>query len=60
MYKIVSKVLASQLKHVIGEVMNEDQSSYIEGKHILEGPLVINEVIAWAKKDQETKLSFQS
>lgn len=53
MYKIVSKILASRLKQVIGEIVNEVQSSYIEGRHILEGLLIINEVAAWAKKTKK-------
>lgn len=44
MYKIMAKILASRLKWVVGTVVDEVQSIYIEGRNILEGPLVINEI----------------
>lgn len=53
MYKIVSKILASRLKQVVGSVVGEVQSAYIEGRHILEGPLMVNEVYSWAKNTKE-------
>lgn len=53
MYKIFAKVLALGLKLVVGLVVEEVQSAYIEGRHILEGPLIINEVCLWAKKAKE-------
>lgn len=53
MYKIVSKIPASRLKLVVGSMVDEIQSTYIEGRHILEGPLIINEVCSWAKKEKK-------
>ena len=44
LYKIVSKILATRLKAVIGNVVDEVQFAYVEGRYILDGPLIINEV----------------
>ncbi|KAL7613388.1 hypothetical protein Lser_V15G07136 [Lactuca serriola] len=56
LYKIIAKLMASRLKLVIGSVINEVQSTYIIGRYILDGPLIINEVCSWAKQSKE--LSF--
>lgn len=59
MYKIISKVLSIRLKKVIGECIGNVQSAFIEGRNILEGPLIINEMYSWAKKSKEKMLLFK-
>lgn len=49
-YKIIAKALASRIKKVIGTVIDEVQTAFIEGRNILDGPLIINELCSWAKK----------
>ncbi|KAI3509571.1 hypothetical protein L1887_24947 [Cichorium endivia] len=58
-YKIISKILAIRLKKVIGKVISDVQSAYVEGRNILDGPLVINELYAWAKKVKRKILLFK-
>ncbi|MFS8007526.1 putative RNA-directed DNA polymerase [Helianthus anomalus] len=48
--KVLSKVLANRLKKVLPSVISESQSAFLKGKFILDGPLIINEVINWFKK----------
>ncbi|KAJ0877929.1 putative RNA-directed DNA polymerase [Helianthus annuus] len=48
--KVISKVLANRLKKVMGNIIHETQSAFLSGRFILDGPLIINEVYAWAKK----------
>ncbi|KAJ9546518.1 hypothetical protein OSB04_019061 [Centaurea solstitialis] len=48
--KVVSKVLAEHLKQVVGSVIRNTQSTFIKGRSILDGPLMINELISWARK----------
>lgn len=50
MYKIGAKIHACRIKKVIGSVVDEVQSAYVEGGNILDGPLVVNEIYSWAKK----------
>lgn len=48
-HKIISNALAARLKRVIGYVIEEVQTSFIEGRDILDGPMIINEIGGWAK-----------
>lgn len=50
MYKIVAKLLANRIKKLIGSVVDEVQSTYVEGRNILDRPLIVNEICSWAKK----------
>lgn len=58
-YKVISKTLANRLKAVIGKVIDEVQSAFVEGRHILEGPLIVNELCSWAKKEKKEMLLFK-
>nr|KAJ0208293.1 hypothetical protein LSAT_V11C500264970 [Lactuca sativa] len=49
-YKIIVKVLASRVKNVISYVIDEVESSYNEGRNILDGHLINSEVVTWAKR----------
>ncbi|XP_076890699.1 uncharacterized protein LOC143541890 [Bidens hawaiensis] len=61
--KIISKVVAARLKKVIGEVISNSQSAFVKERYILDGPLVLNEVIGWVKKNRRQisllKLDFE-
>lgn len=59
LYKIIAKTLAGRIKQVIGSVVNEVQFAYVEGRNILDGPLIVNEVCAWAKKSARKVLLFK-
>ena len=52
MYKIITKVLASRLKVVISSIIDETQSTYVDGGNILDMPLIMNEVSTWAIKSK--------
>lgn len=43
-YKIVAKILANHLKVVLGSVVDEVQTAYVNGRNILDGPLMMNEM----------------
>lgn len=53
LYKIMAKILASLLKTMIGDVIGDVQFANVEGRNILDGPLIINEIYYWAKKVKE-------
>ncbi|KAJ0469537.1 putative RNA-directed DNA polymerase [Helianthus annuus] len=48
--KSISKVIAGRIKRVIGEVIFESQYAFLKERFILDGPLVLNELIGWIKK----------
>ncbi|KAJ9560359.1 hypothetical protein OSB04_005519 [Centaurea solstitialis] len=47
--KVISKVLAERLKRVIDKVISPEQTAFVRGRNILDGPLIVNEIISWAK-----------
>jgi len=49
-YKVLAKLLANRLKNVIGSVISDTQSTFIHGRQILDGLLVVNEVVHETKK----------
>jgi len=59
LYKITAKVLAIRLKSVIGSVVDDVQSAYIEGRNILDGPLIMNEIVSWAKRCNKKPFLFK-
>nr|GEV88907.1 RNA-directed DNA polymerase, eukaryota [Tanacetum cinerariifolium] len=44
-YKIVAKFLANRLSKVIDSIISNEQSAFISGRQILDGPLILSEVI---------------
>ncbi|KAL4589627.1 hypothetical protein LXL04_002535 [Taraxacum kok-saghyz] len=51
-YKILSKCLANRIRRFIGSVIGEMQTAFIKGRNILDGPLIANEMYAWAKRSK--------
>lgn len=51
--KVISKVLANRIKKVMGSIIHETQSAFLAGRYILDGPLIINEILSWAKKTEK-------
>lgn len=58
-YKILAKALSSRHKMMFGYVIDEVQTAFIENRNILDGPLIINEVCAQAKKSKTKTFLFK-
>ncbi|GKD08176.1 RNA-directed DNA polymerase, eukaryota, reverse transcriptase zinc-binding domain protein, partial [Tanacetum coccineum] len=58
-YKIIAKVLANHLKHVLPSVVGEVQMAYIKGRQIIDGPLFVDEIISWAKTHKKKLMLFK-
>ncbi|GJW61371.1 RNA-directed DNA polymerase, eukaryota, reverse transcriptase zinc-binding domain protein [Tanacetum coccineum] len=52
-YKVIAKILANRLQGVVYSVVSEVQAAYIKDRQIIDGPLMVNEVISWASKKKE-------
>ncbi|KAJ0702066.1 putative RNA-directed DNA polymerase [Helianthus annuus] len=57
--KVISKVLASRLKKVLGSVISDSQTAFLKNRLILDGPLIINEVGSWIKSQKKKALLFK-
>ncbi|GJU53564.1 putative RNA-directed DNA polymerase, eukaryota, reverse transcriptase zinc-binding domain protein [Tanacetum coccineum] len=58
-YKIVAKILANRLSKVMDSIISHEQSAFISGRQILDGPLILSEVIEWYKKKKKKMLLFK-
>ncbi|XP_071688860.1 uncharacterized protein [Rutidosis leptorrhynchoides] len=56
MYKIITKILAMRLVKVLDKIIGKEQSYFITGRQILDGPLILNETIEWYKRRKEKLL----
>nr|GEY20786.1 RNA-directed DNA polymerase, eukaryota, reverse transcriptase zinc-binding domain protein [Tanacetum cinerariifolium] len=58
-YKIIATVLANRLFKVIDKIVSHEQTTFIAGRQILDGPLIRTEVIDWYKKRKKKMLLFK-
>jgi len=59
LYKVLAKLLANRLKGTIGSVISDSQSAFVQGRQIIDGILVANEVVDEAKKLNRDLLLFK-
>lgn len=53
LYKMIAKVLAGRLKRVLGKVIFDSQNAFLPGKQILDGVVVVNEILDMAKRRKQ-------
>ncbi|GJR98826.1 RNA-directed DNA polymerase, eukaryota, reverse transcriptase zinc-binding domain protein [Tanacetum coccineum] len=58
-YKIIGKLLANRLGSVIRSCISSEQYAFIKGRNILDGPLILNEVMAWYRKRKKELMVFK-
>jgi hypothetical protein len=59
LYKLVAKVLAGRLAKVVGNLIPNTQSAFIKGRQLVDGVVVVSEVIDFAKKAGKDCLIFK-
>nr|GFC12326.1 transposon TX1 uncharacterized [Tanacetum cinerariifolium] len=58
-YKIVVKILSNRLSKVVDSIISPEQSAFISGQQILDGPLILSEIIDWYKKRKKKPMLFK-
>ena len=58
-YKIVAEILAKRLALVLSHLIDERQTAFMKGRHILHGVMIANEVIAEAKLRKKPCIVFK-
>ncbi|MCH80575.1 LINE-1 reverse transcriptase like [Trifolium medium] len=59
LYKLLSKLLAARLKNIMGKLISSCQSAFLPGRQILDGVVVLNEIIDLAKRRKDCCLFFK-
>lgn len=59
MYKIVAKLLARRLRMVLGGVIDQRQSTFLEGRNLIHSAMIANEVVDDAKRRKNKCLVFK-
>ncbi|MCI30618.1 transposon TX1 putative protein, partial [Trifolium medium] len=59
LYKLVAKVLAARLALVMNSIVASTQSAFLKGRLLVDGVLVVNEVVDLAKKSGKACLIFK-
>jgi len=60
MYKVLCKVLSNILRKVIGNVILDSQSTFIQGGQILDEILVANDIVDDARRLKKGVVGIQS
>nr|GEZ31712.1 RNA-directed DNA polymerase, eukaryota, reverse transcriptase zinc-binding domain protein [Tanacetum cinerariifolium] len=58
-YKVVTKILAKRLAMVISDLVSNTQSAFVAGRQILDGPFILNEILAWCKRKKKQAIIFK-
>ncbi|GJS68304.1 RNA-directed DNA polymerase, eukaryota [Tanacetum coccineum] len=58
LYKIIAKLLANPLVIVLGDLVSEVQSAFIENRQIFYGHFILNELIQWCKAKKKQTMIF--
>ncbi|GKV37508.1 hypothetical protein SLEP1_g45534 [Rubroshorea leprosula] len=59
MYKILAKLLANRLRKVLDKIIGEQQMAFIEGRQLMDGVVIANEVIDEAKRKRLKSFLFK-
>nr|GEW94853.1 RNA-directed DNA polymerase, eukaryota, reverse transcriptase zinc-binding domain protein [Tanacetum cinerariifolium] len=58
-YKIIGKLLLNRLSCVIDSCISPEQSAFIKNHNILDGPLILSEMMAWHRKNKKQLMVFK-
>nr|GFA68048.1 RNA-directed DNA polymerase, eukaryota [Tanacetum cinerariifolium] len=58
-YKVVTKILTNRLATVISDLVSDIQSAFPSNRQILDGPFILNELLAWCKRKKKQAVIFK-
>jgi len=58
-YKIIAKILETRLSRVIESIVSIEQSAFVKGWPILDGSLMVKEIMDWYKKKKKQVMIFK-
>nr|GFC93367.1 RNA-directed DNA polymerase, eukaryota, reverse transcriptase zinc-binding domain protein [Tanacetum cinerariifolium] len=58
LYKVVTKILATRLSLVISDLISDIQTAFLLNRQILDGPFIINEILAQCKLKKQQAMIF--
>ncbi|GJU15763.1 RNA-directed DNA polymerase, eukaryota, reverse transcriptase zinc-binding domain protein [Tanacetum coccineum] len=58
-YKILSKLLANRLAKVLDSIISFEQTAFIKGRQILDGPMILKRTVEWFKEKKKKLLLFK-
>ncbi|XP_058751681.1 uncharacterized protein LOC131624783 [Vicia villosa] len=50
LYKILTKILAARMRSVVDKLVSTNQTAFVLGRSMMDGVLMVNEILDWAKK----------
>nr|GEW55297.1 RNA-directed DNA polymerase, eukaryota [Tanacetum cinerariifolium] len=56
---IVTKILANRLATVILDLVSDIQSAFVANRQIIDGPFILNELLAWCKRKKKQAMIFK-
>ncbi|GJY62634.1 RNA-directed DNA polymerase, eukaryota [Tanacetum coccineum] len=58
-YKVITKILAIRMTSVMEYLISDTQSAFLAGRHILDGPFILDEVLQWCKRKKKHAMFFK-
>nr|GEY11202.1 RNA-directed DNA polymerase, eukaryota [Tanacetum cinerariifolium] len=58
-YKVITKILANRLATVISDLVSDTQSAFVANRQILDGPFILNKLLAWCKGKKKQAMIFK-
>nr|GFA34123.1 RNA-directed DNA polymerase, eukaryota, reverse transcriptase zinc-binding domain protein [Tanacetum cinerariifolium] len=58
-YKVVTQILANRLSTVIADIISNVQTAFLPNRQILDGPFIINELLARCHKKKYSAMVFK-
>nr|GEX16358.1 RNA-directed DNA polymerase, eukaryota [Tanacetum cinerariifolium] len=58
-YKVVTKIHANRLATVILDLVSDIQLAFVANRQILDGPFILNELLAWCKRKKKQAMIFK-